>query len=318
MLRLFMPIVFVFLMSNWGISQDTIVCRSGERIPCRLLNIRPIILVYQKSRKPHSAPRGISLDSVDYLCYDSGEIVRFPRQEEDQLLMKDYTVVKVKVIGVRETYVVCSRFANTPDYKVSIDDLVKITYADGTTEQFRDFKTQKERVLRSGLYLDGMIGAGYSNSLYGISDDYYTPLYDAKHGIGGVISGRVGHKFYFGKSEKSSAGADVQWFGFVTNIFPGETFTFTPLNAGLSYARLLKGRNWGVETAVTGGAAVILRAGYHEYPIMGFAYNASFKLRKSRYSLGICVGGIHGNRHINGVNYFKNYGNVGITTGVKF
>lgn len=181
---------------------------------------------------------------------------------QDVIVKTDGSEIKCKVLKINEQKIIYKHknIESEPLRSIAVRSVEKIVYENGTEESFANTftryrlkqKMRKLPILKSGFYLDGLIGAvgittlrsyynvpiGGGNQGYKKEDIINTDVYFS-HGM------RVGNKWYFGKHEKMRFGINATWLRFAVlfeDMYPS-SFSFAPMNIGFTGAFKFNGKH---------------------------------------------------------------------------
>lgn len=297
-------IAIVCLASVLSFAQEIIQRTDGVLITGKIKEINETHIVYTREDQPEGPIRKISIENVSEIRYQNGSVEHFTN------------------VGTKHTESQSNKSKNDQEWEPgSINNTgeVVIIPRPGPDkrvqpgERFPGGGFTPDRLFRSGLYLDGIIGYGtsgkrVSNYNYLTGNNYsYSTLQNVSFGV------RLGTKHLFGQHERHRFGLNMAWVGItgLLNENGSSDIIFAPVNIG--FASVFKSKtkeNTGFEFNTSTG--LVLSTLYSD--AVGVKYGFDIKYRYNVLAVGLDLSRtdtVFGSRN-------ENATLVGITAGFKF
>jgi len=254
-MRPFLIFTFFLFIGTFGFSQDVILKRDGKKIEAKVLEVSSTQIKYKREDQQDGPLRTIPVYDVKEIIYEDGTWDTFDQE------------------GPGETP---KNETGPPEPRTKA----------------------KDHILGNGFFLDGMICYAMGSEMHEISvydpitfNYTYTTESVLRNYIG--INIRLGHKWYFGSSEKWRPGIQATWARIGVFFAPDITdyspkFTLSLLNAGFANAIKFNDDN-GMEANANVGFTMngIPLPGSGSTPDIGIIYSAEVKFRHKAFAVGI-------------------------------
>lgn len=276
----------------------------------------------------------------------------FSAAAQDVILKKDGSKIDAKVVELTSTTIKYRSWTQQdgPIRNIAISEVKEIIYNDGTWEKFdgdqkpateepkeetitedRPTREKPDLIMKSGFFLEGILGAGIRQSYF----EQYIPNFDPVTGfdLGGTtviqnrsdvypaINLRIGSKFYFGAREKWRPGVQATWLRLGIYIDPEDPMfslvagpkTFSVANVGMTNVFKFTDKI-GMEANLTAGYNMDIFPDEGEFT-SGIATTLEAKFRYNRLAVGLDYMRIFG---ISGAIQPADYHVFGVSIGAKF
>lgn len=240
-------------------------------------------------------------------------ICSFSSWSQDAILKRDGSKIDAKVVEITTTTIKYRNFdqPDGPIRNIAINDVQEIIYENGTWEKFEKKEItvtkeeeyekpaikKKDRIINSGLFIDGMIGMN-SVTQFGFGNFYYDDFGNYVQGSGvekdnyASLNIRLGSKWYFGTREKWRPGLQVTYFklGLYLNPNANNPGRNSIALGNLGYTNAFKFKeNIGMEANLNVGlcALNVLPPWSYLDPAFGINYGAAVKFRYKALAVGL-------------------------------
>lgn len=283
---IFMKYIFfaVFTMISCSIfAQDYIVKKDGEKIEAKVMEVTSTMIKYRKSTQPEGPDRTIEISKVKEIVYSDGQFDTFDTP---------------KTIEKESPQTPAQPATSTPEKQVE-----QVPEAQPTPEENLRSALKRDRILKSGLTVDGVFGYALANEI--TVEKKILEYNNAGYPIFGgqqktsipssfySLSIRLGNKWYFNQNDKWRTGLQVNWFRFgiyIDGENVGESLflgpkMLTPLNIG--WTNVFKFTdNIGLEVNITGGGNLNIDLDYGGI-YTGYTVNPEVKFRWKKLAVGL-------------------------------
>ena len=240
--------------------------------------------------------------------------ISFLGLSQDAIMKRDGSKIDAKVVEITSTTIKYRNFdqPDGPLRNIAINDVQEIIYENGTWEKFEKkeqttgyqpvtkeevpVRKPKDKLLESGLFLDGMVGMntitqfGLTNYYYD-EFGYYIQETSSRQENYASLSIRLGNKWYFGASEKWRPGIQVTYFKLGLYLNPDAYYVGRNSLAlgNLGFANAFKFTDKiGMEANANVGLSVMnMLPPFSNFdPAFGINYGAEVKFRYRSFAAG--------------------------------